>query len=73
MLQTASDDAARLGCSEVDAAFVLSTLARESDNPAADILRRNGFAYPSAMTWLYANRGNLAEQPRERGEAAAAA
>jgi hypothetical protein len=57
VLQSASDDADRLGCTEVDAAFVLAGLSRESDNPAADILKRNGFGYPSAMTWLYANRG----------------
>ncbi|WP_170937021.1 MULTISPECIES: Clp protease N-terminal domain-containing protein [Rhodomicrobium] len=57
VLQTASDDANRLNCSEVDAAFVLSALSRESDNPAADILKRNGFTYPAAMTWLYGNRG----------------
>ena len=67
VLQTASDDASRLGCHEVDAAFVLSALARESDNPAADILRRNGFSYPSAMTWLYANRGT---SPSSRASAA---
>ena len=67
VLQTASDDASRLGCHEVDAAFVLSALARESDNPAADILKRNGFSYPSAMTWLYANRGS---SPSSRASAA---
>jgi hypothetical protein len=58
VLQTASDDAARLGCEEVDAGFVLAALSRESDNPAADILKRNGFTYSAALTWLYANRGS---------------
>ncbi len=67
VLQTASDDASRLGCHEVDAAFVLSALARESDNPAGEILKRNGFSYPSAMTWLYANRGT---SPSSRAGAA---
>jgi hypothetical protein len=57
VLQTASDDADRLNCQEVDAAFVLAAISRESDNPAADILKRNSFAYSAAMTWLYSNRG----------------
>ncbi len=57
VLQTASDDADRLSCPEVDAAFVLAALSREGDNPAGDILKRNSFAYPAAMTWLYSNRG----------------
>ncbi len=57
VLQTASDDADRLNCQEVDAAFVLAAISRESDNPAADILTRNGFTYSAAMTWLYTNRG----------------
>lgn len=57
VLQTASDDADRLNCQEVDAAFVLAAISRESDNPAADILKRNSFTYSAAMTWLYTNRG----------------
>ena len=57
VLQTASDDADRLNCAEVDAAFVLSAISRESDNPAADILKRNSFTYSAAMTWLYTHRG----------------
>jgi neural Wiskott-Aldrich syndrome protein len=57
VLQTASDDADRLNCQEVDAAFVLAAISRESDNPAADILKRNSFTYSAAMTWLYSNRG----------------
>lgn len=64
VLQTASDDANRLNCSEVDAAFVLSALSRESDNPAADILKRSGFTYPAAMTWLYGNRGKSYAAPK---------
>lgn len=58
VLQTASDDANRLGCHEVDAAFVLAALSRETDSPAAEILKRNGFSYSGAVTWLYANRGS---------------
>ena len=57
VLQTASDDADRLNCQEVDAAFVLAAISRESDNPAADILKRNSFTYSAAMTWLYTHRG----------------
>lgn len=74
VLQTASDDADRLGCTEVDAAFVLAGLSRESDNPAADILKRNGFGYPSAMTWLYANRGvSMSRRPAPAAAPAPAA
>jgi hypothetical protein len=57
VLQTASDDADRLNCDEVDAAFVVAALSRENDSPAADILKRNGFSHSAAVTWLYANRG----------------
>jgi hypothetical protein len=57
VLQTASDDAERLGGEEVDAAFVISALARESDNPVPGILKQNGVSYAGAVTWLYANRG----------------
>jgi hypothetical protein len=57
VLQTASDDAERLGGEEVDAAFVISALARESDNPVPGILKENGVSYAGAVTWLYANRG----------------
>ena len=57
VLQTASDDADRVNCQEVDAAFVLAAISRESDNPAADILKRNSFTYSAAMTWLYTHRG----------------
>jgi hypothetical protein len=74
VLQSASDDADRLGCTEVDAAFVLAGLSRESDNPAADILKRNGFGYPSAMTWLYANRGvSMSRRPAPAAAAPAPA
>lgn len=58
VLQTASDDADRLGCDEVDAAFVIAALSRETENPAGDLLKRNGVAYASAVTWLYGNRGS---------------
>ncbi len=57
VLQTASDDAERLGCEELDAAFVIAALSRESDNPVPGILKQNGVSYASAVTWLYANRG----------------
>ena len=57
VLQTASDDANRLNCDEVDAAFVIAALSRESDSKASDVLKRNGFSYSKAVTWLYANRG----------------
>jgi len=57
VLQSASDDADRLGCEEVDAAFVLAALSRETDNPAGQLLKENGFAYTNAVTWIYANRG----------------
>jgi hypothetical protein len=74
VLQSASDDADRLGCTEVDAAFVLAGLSRESDNPAAEILKRNGFGYPSAMTWLYANRGvSMSRRPAPAAAAPAPA
>ena len=74
VLQSASDDADRLGCTEVDAAFVLAGLSRESENPAADILKRNGFGYPSAMTWLYANRGvSMSRRPAPAAAAPAPA
>lgn len=63
VLQTASDDADRLNCDELDAAFVLAALSRETDNPAGTILKENGFAYTGAVTWLYANRG-AAPSPR---------
>ncbi len=57
VLQTASDDANRLNCDEVDAAFVIAALSRETDSIASDILKRNGFSYSRGVTWLYANRG----------------
>lgn len=57
VLQTSSDDADRLNCDEVDAAFVIAALSRESDSQGADILKRNGFSYSAAVTWLYSNRG----------------
>ncbi len=70
VLQTGSDDADRLGCDEVDAAFVLAALSRESDSVAAGIMKRNGFSYAAAVTWLYANRGSspasrAARSPRQ--------
>lgn len=57
VLQSASDDAGRLGCHEVDAAFVLAAMSRETDSPGADVLKRNGVAYTNAVTWLYTHRG----------------
>lgn len=57
VLQTASDDAHRVGCIEVDAAFVVSAISRETDSPAAEIVRTHGFKYTNSMTWLYTNRG----------------
>ncbi|HKJ62618.1 MAG TPA: Clp protease N-terminal domain-containing protein [Hyphomicrobiales bacterium] len=65
VLQTASDDADRLNCEEVDAAFVIAALSRETDNMASEILRRNGIAYSSAVSWLYANRGATTPSPRK--------
>jgi hypothetical protein len=58
VLQSASDDASRLGCTELDAAFVIAAMSRESDSPAAEILKRNGVSYSGAVTWLYGNRGS---------------
>jgi hypothetical protein len=58
VLQTASDDARRLNCTEVDASFVLAALAHESDSPAADIIKPTGLTFSNAMTWLYSNRGS---------------
>jgi hypothetical protein len=66
VLQTASDDADRLNCEELDAAFVLAALSRETENPAGTILKENGFAYTSAVTWLYANRGAAPSARRSR-------
>jgi hypothetical protein len=66
VLQTASDDADRLNCQEVDAAFVLAAISRESDNPAAGILKRNAFTYSAAMTWLYSHRGKSTARPAAR-------
>jgi hypothetical protein len=57
VLGTASDDASRLGCDEVDAAFVIAAMSRETDSPAAEVLKRNGVTYTNAVTWLYTNRG----------------
>lgn len=58
VLQTASDDARRLNCTEVDAAFVLAALAREMDSPAADIIKATGLSFTNAVTWLYGHRGS---------------
>lgn len=66
VLQTASDDAERLNCEEVDAAFVIAALSRESDNMATGILKRNGIAYASAVSWLYANRGSATPSVHSR-------
>ncbi len=64
VLQTASDDARRLNCIEVDGSFVLAALAREIDSPAADIVKHNGLGFTNAMTWLYGNRGaKVASRP----------
>ncbi len=75
VLQTASDDAERLGCGDLDAAFVLAALSRETDNPAAGILKRNAFTYTGAVTWLYSNRGMSfsSRASRARDQAAAEA
>lgn len=61
VLQTASDDARRLNCVEVDGAFVLAALAREVDSPAAEIVKHSGFAFSSAVSWLYTNRGSRSD------------
>lgn len=65
VLQTASDDADRLNCEEVDAAFVIAALSRETDNMASEVLKRNGVTYSSAVSWLYANRGAATPSPRK--------
>ena len=65
VLQTASDDADRLNCEEVDAAFVITALSRESDNMASEILKRNRITYSNAVSWLYANRGASTPPPRK--------
>jgi hypothetical protein len=72
VLQTASDDAERLGSEEVDAAFVISALLRESDNPVPGILKQNGVAYAGAVTWLYANRGTTIGMRSSRSRAQSA-
>ena len=58
VLQTASDDARRLNCTEVDGSFVLAAMAHESDSPVADIIKPTGLTSSSATTWLYSNRGS---------------
>lgn len=65
VLQTASDDADRLNCEDVDASFVITALSRESDSMAAEILKQNGVAYSNAVSWLYANRGSSTPPPRK--------
>ncbi|MEJ2124627.1 MAG: Clp protease N-terminal domain-containing protein [Alphaproteobacteria bacterium] len=58
VLQTASDDARRLNCSEVDAAFVLAAVAHETDCLAAEVIKPTGLTFSNAMTWLYTHRGS---------------
>lgn len=65
VLQTASDDADRLNCEEVDAAFVITALSREANNLASEILKQNGVTYSNAVSWLYANRGASTPPPRK--------
>jgi hypothetical protein len=65
VLQTASDDADRLNSQEVDAAFVIAALSRETDNMASEVLKRNGVTYSAAVSWLYANRGAATPSPRK--------
>ncbi len=71
VLQTASDDADRLNCEELDAAFVIAALVRETDNYATGILKRNGVAYGSAVSWLYANRGATSPPSRKQSRQSA--
>jgi len=63
VLQSASDDARRIGCVEVDAAFVAVALFHETDSPAGDLLKRHNLLFHAAMTWIYRNRGAPAPKP----------
>lgn len=64
VLQSASDDARRMGCTEVDAAFVAVALFHETDSAAYDLLKRHNFMFHAAMTWIGRNRGAAeAKQP----------
>jgi len=62
VLQSASDDARRMGCTEVDGAFVVVALFHETDSAAYDLLKRHNFVFHAANSWLDRNRG----APRQR-------
>jgi hypothetical protein len=57
VLQSASDDARRMGCAEVDGAFVAVALFHETDSAAYDLLKRHNFVFHAANGWLDRNRG----------------
>jgi hypothetical protein len=57
VLQSASDDARRIGCVEMDGAFVAAALFHEIDSPAGALLKQHNFTFHAAMTWIYRNRG----------------
>jgi neural Wiskott-Aldrich syndrome protein len=57
VLQSASDDARRMGCTEVDGAFVTVALFHETDSPAYELLKRHNFVFHAANAWLDRNRG----------------
>jgi hypothetical protein len=57
VLQSASDDARRMGCAEVDGAFVAVALFHETDSAAYDLLKRHNFVFHAANSWLDRNRG----------------
>ncbi len=62
VLQSASDDARRMGCTEVDGAFVAVALFHETDSPAYDLLKRHNFVFHAANGWLDRNRGRRSAQ-----------
>jgi neural Wiskott-Aldrich syndrome protein len=57
VLQSASDDARRMGCTEVDGAFVAVALFHETDSPAYELLKRHNFVFHAANGWITRNRG----------------
>ena len=57
VLQSASDDARRMGCTEVDGAFVAVALFLETDSAAYELLKRHNFVFHAANSWLDRNRG----------------
>jgi hypothetical protein len=56
-LQSASDDARRMGCAEVDGAFAAVALFHETDSPAYELLKRHNFVFHAANSWITRNRG----------------